>query len=139
MSVLMSYVIGMKRCVCSSYFDATLSHEDRVWRIMRDALVAAQWAKSRNDPAMVPLLHEVSTMGYHSIRREIILIEAPILDLEISPDWHSKFLTMVIHFGLGSYLEDALKTHQRLPQRSDGFSFLCHALGLAPTLIPMSE
>jgi hypothetical protein len=138
-SVLMSYVIGMKRSVCSSYFDATLSHEDRVWRIMRDTLLAAQWAQSRNDPAMVPLLHEVSTMGYHSLRREIIPIRSSILDPEISPDWQSKFLTMVIHFGLDSYLEEAFKTHQRLPQRSDGFSFLSHALGLAPTVIPMSE
>jgi hypothetical protein len=131
MSVLMSYVISLRRSVHTFYFDDLISHQDRVWRVIKDAFLVAQTADDTCDPVRVVVLQEFCKMSYYWSRQDAVTWDAPVLDPNVSTEWRSRFLAMAIHFGMSSYVEANLESGTKLLRGPGGLPLLNHALGLA--------
>jgi len=138
LALLISYVINMKRSICSFYYDvAGLSWDSRIWNIMRDALLFAKNISDKAEPSRNLLLYELYTLGRQWWQHKSLSLDTKLLDpnpYRKATEWHREFMSLAVYFGLTSFVDEKLK-EEKVSHPSPHVPLLAYALGISqPTI-----
>lgn len=132
-SLLQSYIINLKRSVCSFYFD-TQTHKGRVCMTMLKAFRLARRVNDRSNAMCAGLIHEfniVCAYWYYHEKRPLFPHAAEDIHTPwVSREWRYVFLFSAVRFGLESYIRKCLDEHTISPPNFDNIPLLECALGL---------
>ncbi|KAH7364678.1 hypothetical protein BKA65DRAFT_491856 [Rhexocercosporidium sp. MPI-PUGE-AT-0058] len=134
LALLVSYVINLKRSVCSFYYDVQgISWDVRLWGTVRDALT---FARGVTDSSRDLLLHQLFNLGqqwwqYKSLSTEVKLLNPR--PYRQAAEWHERFVSLAVYFGFTSFVDEQLR-HPTLQDISG--PLLAIALGIETPKIP---
>ena len=140
LALLLSYVINLKRSICSFYYDAAgLPWDSRLWNIMRDALLFAKNMNDKADSSRNLLLHELYVLGRQWWQHKTLSLDTALLNpnpYRKATEWHREFMSLAVYFGLTSFVDEKLKEEQALYPSPHVVPLLAYALNMSqPTIL----
>lgn len=135
-SLLESYLINLKRSICSFYADSRLNLDSRVWRTTNDVYHIVQKLGSGKSESVMTLLEEFNVVGRHWwLYTSMLPGSTPRSRHRRSKSdyWQEGIFHVAVRFGLCSFVQKYIQTY-RMPPVLSGRSILMYALGMSSGL-----
>jgi hypothetical protein len=111
----MSYLINLKRHICSFDFDAEPAWTIRVWKTTNDICHIAQKVGNSKNALVMALLQQFDIVDRHWWLHQSMSPDFPFRGRDSPPhsaEWQKGLLCVAVRFGLSSFVEAYLQTNR---------------------------